>query len=200
MTTDPNPYAPPEKCEESTPAGVASANQRTAIVSGIALVLACPILFAVVGGVTAAVLDRWTPGYYPAVFPRVEREFAGLVGLTHGILQGLVFGLVAGAVVGLGLGCFRQLRPTYCVRAMATVAACGIAFAAIGTAIGYAVAVALPDYYRSVFHGRSQPDFSPTDVGIGLGCSEGLIAGAVVGCVAALALAWRRHRRLAETN
>jgi hypothetical protein len=75
------------------------------------------------------------------------------------------------------------------------IAAFGAGFAVAGTLVGYGLGTFLPGYYRGVFLGGRQPDFNPVDVGIGLGCSEGLMLGVVVGLVVVVVLAWCRSRR-----
>jgi hypothetical protein len=61
-----------------------------------------------------------------------------------------------------------------------------------GGAIGYALARLTPSYYRSVFPGGESPAFDPVQVCIGLGVSQGLIAGLVVGSIVVLAVGFFR--------
>jgi hypothetical protein len=71
----------------------------------------------------------------------------------------------------------------------------GFAFALGGGVIGYAIAVILPGYYRGVFRNSREPWFDPVDVGVGLGLSQGLFFGLVLGAVVVLAVAWYNSRR-----
>ena len=64
-----------------------------------------------------------------------------------------------------------------------------------GGALGYALALMAPGYYRGVFPDGRHPDFDPLAVGLGLGISQGLIAGLLVGAVVVLSVAWYKSRR-----
>src|SRR5262249_14821667 len=77
-------------------------------------------------------------------------------------------------------------------RGFAIIIASGAVFAMGGGAIGYALARLTPSYYRSVFHGGESPAFDPVQVGIGLGVSQGLIAGLVVSSIVVLAAGFFR--------
>ena len=165
-----------------------------AIVVGLIMVAGCPILFAIVGGLVAAGLDGFAPGYYPGMYFQGRDRHALGFGVTTGVLQGLMLGLPAGIAIVASLGWFRQLRPKFCALALAVVATFGAGFAVAGALIGYGLGACFPDYYRVVCHGEGQPGFDAVDVGIGLGCSEGLMIGAVVGTFVAVVLAWRRTR------
>lgn len=68
----------------------------------------------------------------------------------------------------------------------------GIAFGFGGGLIGYALAIAVPSYYRTVFRSGN---FDPREVGIGLGVTEGGVCGLGVGAVVVLAVAWYNSRR-----
>ncbi|MHB1036726.1 MAG: hypothetical protein ACYC35_07200 [Pirellulales bacterium] len=191
MTPDTNPYSSPQ----SDGTLIAPSGIRLApIAIGVAVVVGCPILFGVVGGLVAVALNRLAPGYYPGVFSHYFRGNYASIGVATGILQGLVLGALVGVVVAAGLGWFSQLQLLLCARALAIIAAFGSGLAAVGAFLGFGLGVLAPDYYRGVFGGGEQLDFNPVDVGIGLGCSEGLLAGAVVGTVVVVALAWRRAR------
>jgi hypothetical protein len=74
----------------------------------------------------------------------------------------------------------------------------GLAFALGGALIGYTLAVYLPGYYRGVFSTGREPWFNPIEVGVGLGMTQGLICGLVVGAIVVLAVAWHNSRRLTE--
>src|SRR5262249_3197484 len=140
-------------------------------------------------------LNWLAPGYYPGVFPFANQSSnAPDVGIATAVLQGVTLGLVVGAVVAFGLGWFGQLRLAPSARSVAVVALWGVVFAFGGTLIGYLLGVFAPGYYQTVVGGGRQQDFKPVDVGIGLGCSEGLMLGVVVGTVTALVVAWREWR------
>jgi len=57
------------------------------------------------------------------------------------------------------------------------------------------LAITAPDYYRGVFHAVNNPDFDPISVGVGLGLTQGIFAGLLVGCVVVFTVAWYRSRR-----
>ena len=71
----------------------------------------------------------------------------------------------------------------------------GIAFGVAGGLIGYTMGVIAPGYYRGVFISGREPWFDPIVVGFGLGVSQGLICGVIVGSVVILAVAWYNSRR-----
>jgi putative addiction module component (TIGR02574 family) len=71
----------------------------------------------------------------------------------------------------------------------------GFAFALGGGLIGYALAVALPSYYRGTFSSGNAPWFNAVEVGVGLGISQGLICGLFLGAIIVLAVAWYNSRR-----
>jgi hypothetical protein len=196
MAPDVNPYESPH-WPGNPSARRPEASVGVQIVVGVVLVAGCTVLFAAVGGLVAAALDRFAPGYYPGVFPGTARGgYSASVGMGTGILQGLLLGLLVGGVVTAGLRWFKQLQLANGLRALLFVAAFALGFGAAGMLIGYGMGVLAPDYYRGLFHsyGR-QADFSPSDVGIGLGCTEGLMLGAAVGTLVVVALAWRRSRQ-----
>lgn len=166
-----------------------------AVVRGIVVVVACGVLFAIGGGLIAAALNWLAPGYYPGVFPHATRSgYAADVGVGTGILQGLMLGLLVGTVVAAGLGWFRQLQWAACGRGLAILTGCAAVFAVGGGLVGLALGVLMPGYYRGVVSGGRQPNFNPADVGVGLGTSQGVILGVIVGGLVVVALAWRRSR------
>jgi hypothetical protein len=81
------------------------------------------------------------------------------------------------------------------LRGFGIVGASAMLCALVGLGIGYGLAVAIPSYYRGVFRDGNSPNFDPVQVGMGLGLSQGVIAGLVVGCVVVLAVAWYNSRR-----
>lgn len=79
-------------------------------------------------------------------------------------------------------------------RGFAIVVAGGIAFATGGGVVGYALARLVPSYYRVVFRGGDRPDFDPVSVGVGLGGSQGFVAGLIGGSIVVLAVALSARR------
>src|SRR5262249_36996738 len=77
-----------------------------------------------------------------------------------------------------------------------TASACGT----IGALIGLLLGVFAPGYYRAVFRYGDSAEFNAVQVGIGLGLSQGLIAGLTIGCVVVLAVTWYRIRRPVEPS
>jgi hypothetical protein len=71
----------------------------------------------------------------------------------------------------------------------------GVTFAAGGGLLGYALGVLAPGYYRGVFPSGREPGFDPVAAGLGLGISQGMICGVVVGSIVVLAVAWYNSRR-----
>ena len=86
------------------------------------------------------------------------------------------------------------------IRGIGIIVLCGVSFGMAGGLIGFTLGVGSPNYYRGVFHAAGDPNFSPVQVGLGLGISQGLIGGAVIGCIVVLAAALssssRRKREL----
>jgi hypothetical protein len=155
--------------------------------------LSC-ILFAAGGGLIAIGLNWFAPGYYAGVFPNYRGDNPAQIGIAIGIFQGLFVGALVGAVVALSLGWFGQLETAPSARAFAVVCFTGLVFSIAGTLLGYCIGTFAPDYYRSVVSGGRLPYFNPRDVGIGLGCTQGLIVGLIAGALAIVFLAWRRWR------
>jgi hypothetical protein len=72
----------------------------------------------------------------------------------------------------------------------------GSAGGAIGALVGYILARVMPGYYRGVFgNAGNAPWFNPVEVAVGLGITQGMICGVVVGCVVVLAVAWYESRK-----
>jgi len=80
-------------------------------------------------------------------------------------------------------------------KALSIVLVATLAFAAIGTVIGVGLGTLCPDYYRTVFRGGDSPNFNPIQVGIGLGITQGVAAGAVIGIVILGVLVWAEARK-----
>lgn len=59
-------------------------------------------------------------------------------------------------------------------RGLGIVLVYGATFASIGGIIGALLGTVAPGYYRSMFRGGHAPDFHPTQVGVGLGVTQGL--------------------------
>ncbi|MFK7766202.1 MAG: hypothetical protein AB8B55_03085 [Mariniblastus sp.] len=97
-----------------------------------------------------------------------------------------------------------QLRPTrkpsVLLWAMVTVFSSTIIGGLLGSLTGWAVGTFAPGYYRFVFGiDDSTPDFHPTEVGIGLGMTQGLGLGACVGVLIVGLFFWYRTR-IAKLN
>ena len=71
----------------------------------------------------------------------------------------------------------------------------GIAFAVGGCLIGYGLARLAPGYYRGVLSSGRETWFDPVAVGIGLGLTQGLLCGLILGAVVVLAVAWYNASR-----
>lgn len=69
-----------------------------------------------------------------------------------------------------------------------------LGFSGMGAVAGYILAVAAPDYYRTVFHISPDAVFHPVQIGLGLGLTEGGAAGLVVGLVIVVTVAWYDSR------
>lgn len=63
-----------------------------------------------------------------------------------------------------------------------------------GAGLGYAIGRYIPDYYRSVFANGHEPHFDPISVGVGLGATQGLGAGVIVGLITIAIFFWRESR------
>jgi hypothetical protein len=73
-------------------------------------------------------------------------------------------------------------------RAFIIIGVSGIALAIGGATIGYSLGRLSPTYYRSVFEFGRSPDFDPAQAGLGLGLTQGCIAGLIIGAVVVLAV------------
>lgn len=67
-------------------------------------------------------------------------------------------------------------------------------FTGLGGGVGYALGKHLPSYYRSIFEGGQSETFDPLAVGIGQGLTQGIFAGAGIGVLLVIVLAWYRAR------
>jgi hypothetical protein len=162
------------------------------LIPGFALLGFCPGLFALGGCLVAVGLYWLVPGYYPGIYP----AWMDYVAIPAAVGQGFLFGLAVGVMLVIGLGCFRQLEIAPIARALRLVAICGVLFATIGMGIGFGVGTFNPNYYQKLFNpDKMHQDFRPVDVGMGLGCTEGLVIGLFAGAFAAVGTAWHRKRR-----
>ena len=81
------------------------------------------------------------------------------------------------------------LRP---LRALSLIAGCGGGGATLGGVLGALIGGFLPDYYHAVFR---NPGLNAIEVGAGLGLTQGLGAGLVIGAIIVLATAISTRRR-----
>jgi hypothetical protein len=161
------------------------------VIRAVVVAFAAAVLLGVGGGYFATALHRVAPGYYPAVFPLAgPGEHAAHAGAWEGTVQGAVLGAAVGGAVALGLGWLGRLRWSTGGRAAAVIAGCAAVGAVGGGLVGLAVGWLVPEYYG----GGRRPGISPTDVGLGLGASQGVVGGVIGGGVLVLASAWWRSR------
>lgn len=75
---------------------------------------------------------------------------------------------------------------------------CGISAiggCALGALVGSLIGNLAPDYYRAVFGFKPEDNIDYAHLGLGLGVTQGLTGGVIVGvCVVAI-LTWQSHRR-----
>jgi len=171
------------------------------LIPGFAVIAFCCGLFAIGGGLVAVGLNWLVPGYYPGVYPSNMELYAGTYAIAPAAGQGLLMGLGVGVILTVGLGSLRQLDLAPIARALRLVAIFGLLFGTAGLGIGYGAGRVNPNYYERLFDSGRRPhsDFRPVDVGIGLGCAEGLMIGLISGAVAAVVTVWHRSRRLQPT-
>jgi hypothetical protein len=77
---------------------------------------------------------------------------------------------------------------------VATVFGSAILGGLLGSIVGAALGAFVPGYYRSVIPGSDRPGFDPLAVGIGLGLTQGIMFGALVGLGLAAMYYWHRSR------
>jgi hypothetical protein len=160
---------------------------------GFSIALLFSVLFGAGGGLVAVGLNWVLPGYYPAVF---DDPFYGPgVGILTGIIQGLTLGLFVGATMAIDLSWRKKLQVLCAFRTMRTILLFAALFSVGGTIIGCSIAVYFPNYYQDALAGGWDPYINPIHVGIGLGCSQGLIVGVIVGTGTTLTSNWY-HRIL----
>jgi hypothetical protein len=61
----------------------------------------------------------------------------------------------------------------------------------VGTIVGWLIGTYAPNYYVVVFDAAKQANFHPVQVGVGLGSSQGMLAGFLGGIAVVFILAWR---------
>lgn len=79
-------------------------------------------------------------------------------------------------------------------RGLITIAATAIACSLIGTILGYSLGTFAPGSYRALFPNGTDPAFNPAEVGLGLGCVQGLAAGIIIGLVVVFCVTWYEIR------
>lgn len=77
--------------------------------------------------------------------------------------------------------------------------ASGMFFGLFGAGVGLALGTFVPDYYRTVF-GAHAARLNPVHTGIGLGFSQGLGAGLVIGLIIVVVAAWSNTHRTREAD
>jgi len=70
----------------------------------------------------------------------------------------------------------------------------GVAFGCFGAAAGYLLGTMAPDYYRAVLRLPPEASIDPAQAGLGLGVTQGLAAGLIVGLVIVVSVAWFNSR------
>ena len=81
------------------------------------------------------------------------------------------------------------------LRAFAIIAASGASCAFLGGLLGFLLGIAVPEYYRTVFGRGNAPGFDPVAVGVGLGTTQGLVGGLVIGVLVVFVVAWYNSRQ-----
>lgn len=79
-------------------------------------------------------------------------------------------------------------------RGLTTVAATSVATTIIGSLLGFGLGTFAPGSYRALFPNGTDPRFNPVEVGVGLGCVQGLLAGTIIGLVVVLCVTWYELR------
>jgi len=80
------------------------------------------------------------------------------------------------------------------VRGFVITIASGIVFGLLGGVFGYLLGKFVPDFYRIVFGVPSHIQFDPTQIGLGLGVTQGFAAGLIIGLIIVLVVAWYRSK------
>jgi hypothetical protein len=168
------------------------AASAAATVGGIAFMLA--------GEIPYALLVEYAPGYFAGAYPVLPEDklftiedsrkfgWGDLVG-AYGVTGALTFGATTLFITGLRLGGIMSLLRSYLIVCLS-----GIVGACVGAGIGYLLGIAAPGYYRGVLSAGAEAWFDPVHVGIGLGVTQGLPAGLVIGSIVVVVTAWSRSR------
>ena len=77
------------------------------------------------------------------------------------------------------------------LRGMYMILSSGFVFAVLGAIAGWAMSLALPDYFRNVY---DSTDSEIWQIAVGLGVTRGFVTGIVLASVVLLATAWYRSR------
>ncbi|MFW6159258.1 MAG: hypothetical protein ACOC8E_07875 [Planctomycetota bacterium] len=78
-------------------------------------------------------------------------------------------------------------------KALLTAAGTAAAFGVAGGIVGFLLGAYAPGYYRQVF-GALDEGVQPTEFGLGLGVTRGLIWGPVIGVLLVAIIAWKETR------
>ena len=79
-------------------------------------------------------------------------------------------------------------------KALSTVVGTALGFGAAGTAIGVFLGKVAPGFFRQMLPLRDPASFNPQQVGIGLGLTNGLGWGLVIGVLLVAIIAWKETR------
>lgn len=79
-------------------------------------------------------------------------------------------------------------------KALLTVAVSALLAGAVGAGVGYALDHWTPSFFRILWPGRPGDPADPVEVGLGLGISQGLVWGVVVGLLVVAIVAWHDTR------
>ena len=80
------------------------------------------------------------------------------------------------------------------IRGFAITIASGLIFGLLGAGIGYLLGSIAPDFYRTVFRSPPELRIDPVQAGLGLGLTQGIGAGLLVGLVIVVVVAWYNSR------
>jgi len=70
----------------------------------------------------------------------------------------------------------------------------GLVFGCFGALAGYLLGLVAPDYYYTMFRIPPTASLNVSQIGLGLGATQGLAAGLIVGLVIVLTVAWYHSR------
>lgn len=181
--TDINPYEPPRE-QSYVSTFMESSTWRSDSFTAMWFIITMMAVSTVAGGAIACGLNLVVPDYYPCVFPRSRTPIQD--GVFAGLGQGAGIGLVFSTLLVAGLEWIKVgLQTITLIKATSRTLMCGICFAATGALCGYCNSKFSAGYYGG----------NETDVGIGLGTSQGLMLGLIVGAIGAVTMEWRESRR-----